>query len=169
MTATVALGGPYPWAQALAAPHCGRTKPRRHINTFAMEMNVFLVRQRCDRRIPTMRSWDRHGTDPEKNAGTSPTQGIWHIDKIIYGKRICESTRTGDRIEAEALLARRVTQARRVHLFGEQREHTFREAAAKFLAENFPRFFNRHRCHLHFSFSLGKYREGALLTPPRRV
>jgi hypothetical protein len=39
-------------------------------------------------------------------------RGIWHIDKIIYGKRICESTRTGDRIEAEALLARRVTQAR---------------------------------------------------------
>jgi hypothetical protein len=62
--------------------------------------------------------------------------GIWHIDKILYGKRICESTRTGDRIEAEALLARRVTQARHVHLFGEPCEHSFREAAAKFLAEN---------------------------------
>jgi integrase len=61
---------------------------------------------------------------------------IWHIDKVIYGKRICESSGTRDRIEAEALLARRVTQARRMHLFGEQREHTFREAAAKFLAEN---------------------------------
>jgi integrase len=63
-------------------------------------------------------------------------RGIWHIDKIIYGKRICESTRTGDRIEAEALLARRVTQARHVHLFGEPCEHSFREAATKFLAEN---------------------------------
>src|SRR6267154_4223298 len=61
---------------------------------------------------------------------------IWHIDKVIYGKRICESSGTRDRTEAEALLARRVTQARRVHLFGEPREHTFREAAAKFLAEN---------------------------------
>lgn len=61
---------------------------------------------------------------------------VWHIDKIIYGKRICESTRTGDRIEAEALLARRVTQARHVHLFGEPCEHSFRKAAAKFLAEN---------------------------------
>jgi hypothetical protein len=60
----------------------------------------------------------------------------WHIDKVIYGKRICESSGTRDRTEAEALLARRVTQARRVHLFGEQREHIFREAAAKFLAEN---------------------------------
>ena len=63
-------------------------------------------------------------------------RGVWHIDKVIYGKRICESSRTGDRIEAEALLARRVTQARHVQLFGESCEHSFREAAAKFLAEN---------------------------------
>jgi integrase len=62
--------------------------------------------------------------------------GVWHIDKVIYGKRICESTGTRDLTEAEALLARRVTQARQVHLFGEQCEHSFREAAAKFLAEN---------------------------------
>jgi integrase len=62
--------------------------------------------------------------------------GVWHIDKVIYGKRICKSTGTGDRIEAEALLARRVTQARHVHLFGDPREYSFREAAAKFLAEN---------------------------------
>jgi len=61
---------------------------------------------------------------------------VWHIDKVIYGKWICESSGTRDRAEAEALLARRVTQARRVHLFGEQREHTFREAAAKLFAEN---------------------------------
>jgi integrase len=62
--------------------------------------------------------------------------GVWHIDKVIYGKRFCESTGTRDLTEAEALLARRVTQARQVHLFGEQCEHSFREAAAKFLAEN---------------------------------
>jgi len=62
--------------------------------------------------------------------------GVWHIDKVIYGKRICTSTGTRDLTEAQALLARRVTQARQVHLFGEQREHTFREAASKFLAEN---------------------------------
>jgi hypothetical protein len=56
---------------------------------------------------------------------------VWHIDNVIYGKRICQSTGTRDRIEAEALLARRVIQARRVHLFGEQRDHSFREAAAR--------------------------------------
>jgi len=61
---------------------------------------------------------------------------VWHIDKVIYGKRICESTGTRDMSEAEALLARRITERRRIHLFGEQRDHTFREAAIKFLAEN---------------------------------
>jgi integrase len=40
---------------------------------------------------------------------------VWHIDKVIYGKRICESTGTKDLTEALALLAHRVTQARRVH------------------------------------------------------
>jgi integrase len=49
---------------------------------------------------------------------------VWHIDKVIYGRRICESTGTRDLTEAQALLAHRVTQARRVHLYGEQREHT---------------------------------------------
>ena len=71
-----------------------------------------------------------------KTPGLLLRGGTWHIDKVIYGKRICQSTGTKDRIEAEALLARRVTQARHVHLFGEPCEHSFREAAAKFLAEN---------------------------------
>jgi len=53
-----------------------------------------------------------------------------------YGKRLCESTGTRDLSEAQALLALRVTQARRVHFYGEQREHTFKEAVDKFLAEN---------------------------------
>ena len=71
-----------------------------------------------------------------RTAGLLLRGSVWHIDKVIYGKRICESTGTRDLTEAEALLARRVIQARRVHLFGEQREHSFREAAGKFLKEN---------------------------------
>jgi hypothetical protein len=35
---------------------------------------------------------------------------LWHIDKVIYGRRICESTGTRDLTEAQALLAHRVTQ-----------------------------------------------------------
>ena len=63
-------------------------------------------------------------------------KGIWHIDKVLFGKRICESTHTSDLKEAEALLAHRVSQARKVHLYGEPMEHTFREAGVKFLKEN---------------------------------
>jgi integrase len=73
---------------------------------------------------------------PRRPPGLLLRGAVWHIDKVIYGKRICESTGTGDLTEAQALLAWRVTQARAVHLFGEQREHTFRDAATKFLAEN---------------------------------
>src|ERR1700676_57977 len=62
--------------------------------------------------------------------------GAWHIDKVLFGKRICESTHTGELKEAEALLAHRMSQARRVHLYGEPRKYTFRQAAVKFLAEN---------------------------------
>jgi integrase len=57
---------------------------------------------------------------------------VWHIDKVIYGARICESTRTGDLVEAETLLSHRSVQARRLHLYG----RTFREAGAKFVAES---------------------------------
>jgi hypothetical protein len=63
-------------------------------------------------------------------------KGVWHIDKVLFGKRVCESTRSSDLKEAEMLLAHRVSEARRAHLYGEPAEHTFREAGVKFLAEN---------------------------------
>ncbi len=59
-------------------------------------------------------------------------KGVWHIDKIVYGKRICESTRTGDLKEAESLLAHRSCEARRLHLYGP----TFQEAGVRFVAES---------------------------------
>jgi hypothetical protein len=63
-------------------------------------------------------------------------KGIWHIDKVLFGRRICESTHSSDLNEAEMLLAHRTAQARKSHLYGERGEHTFREAGVKFLAEN---------------------------------
>ena len=63
-------------------------------------------------------------------------KGIWHIDKVLFGRRLCESTRSSNLAEAEALLAHRTAEARKAHLYGEPPEHTFREAAVKFLAEN---------------------------------
>jgi integrase len=122
---------------SLAADPLETDRSRRHINAFAMKMNVFLVLQRMRSSYPN-NALPRTVMAPtrRRTSGLLLRRGIWHIDKILYGKRICESTRTGDRIEAEALLARRVTQARHSHLFGEPCEHSFREAAAKFLAEN---------------------------------
>src|SRR5580698_7199383 len=61
--------------------------------------------------------------------------GVWHIDKVIYGTRVCRSTGTSNLVDAEALLARRVTEEREVHLFGKQRMRSFRDAAAKYLRE----------------------------------
>ena len=69
-------------------------------------------------------------------SGLQFRRGCWYIDKIIYGKRVCESTGTCDLKEAQALLARRIGQAREVHLFGAIRERTFREAATKYLTEH---------------------------------
>ena len=69
-------------------------------------------------------------------SGLQFRRGSWYIDKVIYGKRVCESTGTCDLKEAQALLARRMGQAREVHLFGAHRERTFREAATKFLTEH---------------------------------
>ena len=73
---------------------------------------------------------------PRITRGLLLRKGIWHIDKVLFGKRLCESTRSGNLAEAEALLAHRIGQARRAHLYGEPPEHAFREAAVKFLAEN---------------------------------
>ena len=73
-----------------------------------------------------------HGT----TRGLLLRKGTWHIDKVLFGKRVCESTQTRDLAEAEMLLAHRVSQARKVHLYGEPAEHTFREAGVKFLKEN---------------------------------
>ena len=62
--------------------------------------------------------------------------GVWHLDKVIHGTRVCESTGTSDLEEAEALLMRRLQAARATRLFGAREEHTFREAATKYLEEN---------------------------------
>ena len=63
-------------------------------------------------------------TSRRRSRGLLLRKGVWHIDKVIYGKRICESTGTGDLVEAEALLAHRASEARRLHHYG----RTFREA-----------------------------------------
>ena len=76
------------------------------------------------------------GPNTRRIPGLTLRGGVWHIDKVIYGTRICESTGTSDLEEASALLMRRMQAARAVKLFGARQSHTFREAATKYLEEN---------------------------------
>ena len=72
----------------------------------------------------------------QKPPGLTLRGGVWHIDKDLFGTRICESTRTSDLREAASILARRIEELRASHYFGVARQRTFREAATKFLEEN---------------------------------
>jgi integrase len=59
----------------------------------------------------------------------------WHIDKVIKGRRICESTGTGDLEEAERYLAKIINDIRQVSIYGARPKRTFRDAATKYLQE----------------------------------
>jgi len=61
--------------------------------------------------------------------------GTWHIDKRIRGRRVCESTGTSDRQEAEEILAKRISEIREADIFGVRPKRTFRQAATKYLNE----------------------------------
>jgi len=61
--------------------------------------------------------------------------GVWHVDKQIRGRRLCESTGTGDLREAENHLARRIEEIRQATVYGVRPQRTFRQAATKYLNE----------------------------------
>jgi integrase len=61
--------------------------------------------------------------------------GVWHIDKIVRRIRVCESTGTRDRDEAQELLAKRIYDIRQAVLFGVRPDRTFRQAATKYLED----------------------------------
>src|ERR1700674_3273663 len=63
-----------------------------------------LGEQDCGAR-PIMEVWggalakrqaQRRGGNRRGIRGLLLRNGVWHIDKVLFGKRICESTRTGD-------------------------------------------------------------------------
>ena len=62
--------------------------------------------------------------------------GIWHIDKRLFGRRICQSTGTSCLEEAERNLAKVMEQARQAQVYGVRPTRTFEQAAAKFVLEN---------------------------------
>ena len=68
--------------------------------------------------------------------GLRARAGIWHIEKQIFGRKIHESTGTGDLKTAQLILARRIEEVRMVKVFGYRPRRVFRDAAARFLEEN---------------------------------
>lgn len=72
----------------------------------------------------------------KKTPGLQKRRGFWHIDKKVFGRRICESTASDSLEEAEKYLAKRIEELRQVVMYGARPKRTFREAATKFLKEN---------------------------------
>ncbi len=72
----------------------------------------------------------------KRSAGLRLRHGIWHIEKQIDGKKLCESTGTGRLEEAELILARRREELRQAMVFGVRPRRMFREAATRYLDEN---------------------------------
>ena len=72
----------------------------------------------------------------KRNPGLYKRNGIWHIDKKVCKHRICESTGTNDLAEAEKCLAKKIDEVRQASKFGVRSQHSFTEAAIKYLQEH---------------------------------
>jgi len=72
----------------------------------------------------------------KKTPGLIKRAGVWHVDKRICGRRICQSTGTDRLEEAERYLARLIEQTRQAQVYGVRPQRTFERAAAKFVLEN---------------------------------
>jgi len=72
----------------------------------------------------------------KRTPGLRMRGGTWYIDKVIFGQRVVETTRTGDLQEAEKYLAHRTEEIRRAEVYGIRPKRLFKEAAAKYLREN---------------------------------
>lgn len=72
----------------------------------------------------------------KKTPGLVKRQGIWHIDKRIGGRRICQSTESTELREAESFLARLTEQTRQATIYGVRPVRIFEQAAAKYILEH---------------------------------
>ncbi len=71
----------------------------------------------------------------KKTPGLTKRNDVWHINKVIKGKRLYESTGTSNLEEAERYLAKRINEFRGQLFYGERKTYTFIEAATKYLKE----------------------------------
>ena len=72
----------------------------------------------------------------KRTPGLVKRHGLWHIDKRIGGRRVCQSTGTAKQEEAELFLARQIDETRQAQVYGVRPARPFELAAAKFVREN---------------------------------
>ena len=72
----------------------------------------------------------------KKLPGLIKRAGLWHIDKRIGGRRVCQSTGTDRLEEAEHFLASLIEETRQAQVYGVRPMRTFEQAAAKFVLEH---------------------------------
>jgi len=72
----------------------------------------------------------------KKVPGLVNRAGRFHIDKYLFGRRICQSTGTDRLEEAEKMLARVMEEARQAQIYGVRPVRTFEQAAAKYVLEH---------------------------------
>ena len=72
----------------------------------------------------------------KRTPGLVRRQGLWHIDKRIGGRRVCQSTGSAQLEEAELFLARQIEESRQAQVYGVRPERSFESAAVKFVREN---------------------------------
>ncbi len=71
-----------------------------------------------------------------KIPGLFKIQEIWHIDKMVNGRRISRSTGTNNHIEAQQVLARLIDEARQAAIFGVRTKRRFSQAIERYIDEN---------------------------------
>ena len=69
-------------------------------------------------------------------SGLFKHNGIWRVDKRIYGQRIQESCQIGDLEEAQRFFVHKLEEVRNAKIYSVRLKRIFREAAMKFLMEN---------------------------------
>lgn len=79
----------------------------------------------------------------KKQTGLTKRGQYWHINKVVKGRRLYESTGTSDLEEAERYLNKRIHELREEFVFGEKRQRTFIEAATKYLNEETKKSLDR--------------------------
>lgn len=69
-------------------------------------------------------------------SGLRQRNGVWHIEKMVHGTRLYESTGVSEKAEAEKILMYRLGQIHAAKVFGVRPQRTFQEAATRYLMEN---------------------------------